>query len=216
MTSNNYTRAKRTIGQLTSWFAYTCTGRPVLTQVWSQHRVYFNINHLALFAYKQVCLSDMKAQCLRGQPPQNCVSSPWLSSCSVGEARGELHIHETLFKPVFIITQKDGNGSISSTDTLAGCSFAGWTLTTGANSGFKDCRPVSTPEKWAWTSRAPLLIGSANLGFDVEVMGKSCGAVWSVIYKLTCLMECGIHTSPTRLGEVHADRWMGEVLVGEI
>lgn len=63
---------------------------------------------------------------------------------------------------------------------------------------------------------APPLICSANLGFDVEVMERSCGAVCGVIYKLTCLMECGIHTSPTRLGEVHADRWMGEVLVGEI
>jgi len=57
---------------------------------------------------------------------------------------------------------------------------------------------------------------SANLVFDVEVMENSCGAVCGVIYKLTCLMECGIHTSPTRLGEVDTDRWMGEVLVGEI
>lgn len=80
--------------------------------------------------------------------------------------------------------------------------------------------PISHPrimlEKWAWTSRAPPRISPANLGSDAEVMEKSCGAVWSLIYKLTCLMECGIHMSPTRLGGVHADRWMGEVLVGEI
>ena len=82
--------------------------------------------------------------------------------------------------------------------------------------GLKDSLLLSMFEKWVWTSRAPLLICSANLGFDVEVMEKSCGAVWSVIYKLTCLMECGIHMSPTRLEEVHADRWMREVLVGEI
>lgn len=48
----------------------------------------------------------------------------------------------------------------------------------------------------------------ANLVFDMEVIEKSCAAVCSVIYKLTCLMECGIHTSPTQLGEVPADRWM--------
>lgn len=71
-------------------------------------------------------------------------------------------------------------------------------------------------EELVWTSRVPALICSANLRFDVEVMEKSCRAVCSVIYKLTCLMECGIRISPTRLGEEHTDRWMGEALVGQI
>lgn len=53
-------------------------------------------------------------------------------------------------------------------------------------------------------------------GLNVKVMEKSCGAACSIIREMTRLMECGIHMSPTQPGERHADRWEGEVLVGEI
>lgn len=44
--------------------------------------------------------------------------------------------------------------------------------------GIKDCLPFPCSEKWVWTSRAPLLICSANLGF---LRGGNREVLWSCL-----------------------------------